>query len=196
MPDDVAPPDNDGGGGGLMSGSRGWIIVILVVVIEAAFFVGLLVTKSDKKPADTELGSGMDMYTAEDFMQKEHTMDKLNYSIPMPSGQPMTLAMKLVLVMQPTPQEIREKVSITPEDWMKFEMIIKKLDPWIRDQLTRFINKMSSSDLSTDRGQQRIREFVKEKVNDKLATIKLDLSDKNISHRRVQEVLITNYYFN
>ena len=188
---------DEGGGGGLMSGSRGWIIVISVVVLEAAFFSALLYFKSDKAPADTEIGEGLTgRKNLEEFMHLEHKMEKLTYSIPMPSGQPMTLAMDLVLVMEPTPREIREKISISQEDWAKFAEAVKKMDPLIRDALNRRINRMTSSELGTDRGQQMIREFVIESVNYQLQQLNLQLSNDKISKDRVREVLITNYYLN
>ncbi len=197
MPDDAAQSDSDAGGsGGLMYGSRGWIIVFLVVILEAAFFVVLLATKSDKEPADTDVNTSLGRYSADNFMEKKLDLNNLSYSIPMPSGQPMTLAMSLTLIMQPTPKEIREKVNITPEDWAKFDAVLKKLEPWIKDQLNQSINKMSSSELITDRGQQQIRELVKEKVNTKLDSLDLKLSSENVSKRRIQEVLITSFYFN
>lgn len=187
----------DGGSKGLMSGTRGWIIVLACVVLEAAFFGVLLYFKSDKAPADTDIGDGLTgRRNLSQFMHLEHKMDKLTYSIPLPSGQPMTLAMDLVLVMEPTPREIREKIVITPEDWAKFAEAVKKMDPLIRDALNRRINRMTSSELATDRGQQMIREFVIEKVNYQLQQLNLELSNDKISKDRIREVLITNYYLN
>ena len=191
-------PVGGGGGGGLMTGNRGWIIVLAVVILEAAFFIVLLKFKSEKTPADTNVGGGdLAEQTMEDFIKDKIPLDKLSYSIPMPSGQPMTLAMDLVLVMGRTDTEIREKIMLTGPDWDKFREAVTSMVPWIKDQLNRTVNKMSASELSTDRGQQQIRDIVRERVNTKLNSMKWEkLSNPKISKDRITDVWITNWYFN
>lgn len=192
MPEEAGGADE--GSGGLMSGGRGWVIVLSVVVLEAVFFIVLLKLQADKKPADTELSDTFGSYDGKDFMHKEIPLERLTYSIPMPSGQPMTLAMDMVIILEPTPGEIRDKVVIRDSDWQIFHDTVKKMLPWVRDQLNRMINRMSSSEINTERGQNQIREFVKEQINNKLLGLRLDLSDPKIRKERVTQVLITNFY--
>lgn len=191
MPEEAGGADD---GSGLMSGGRGWIIVLSVVVLEAVFFIVLLKLQADKKPADTELSDTFGSYDSKDFMRKEIPLDRLTYSIPMPSGQPMTLAMDMVIILEPTVGEIREKVVISEGDWQIFNDTVKKMLPWVRDQLNRMINRMSSSEINTERGQNQIREFVREQINTKLQALRLDLSNPKIRKERVTQVLITNFY--
>ncbi len=199
MPEEGGQNEPAGGeSGGLMTGNRGWIIVLAVVILEAAFFIVLLKFKSEKTPADTNVGGGgLADQTMEDFIKEKISLEKLSYSIPMPSGQPMTLAMDLVLVMGRTESEIRDEVGLTELDWSKFREAINSMVPWIKDQLNRTVNKMSASELSTDRGQQQIRDIVRERVNTKLNSMKWEkLSNPKISKDRITDVWITNWYFN
>lgn len=196
MPEDSGQSDVAETGGGLMTGNRGWIIVFAVVILEAVFFSILLKLKSDKAPADTTQEASLASQTPDDFIKDKIILDKLNYSIPMPSGQPMTLAMDLTLVIGKTEKEIRDNVQLQPTDWAEFMKVLESMKPWIKDQLNRAVNKMSSSELSTDRGQQLIRDTVRERVNSKLNTFKFQLSNDKIEKDRVTDVWITNWYFN
>lgn len=198
MPDDSGQGDavENTGGGGLMTGNRGWIIVLAVVVLEAAFFVVLLKFHSDTTPANADPNSSLASLTPSDFMKIPIPLDKLAYSIPTPSGQPKTLAMDLVIVLGRTDTEVRDNIQLQDTDWAMFKQTVDELVPWIKDQLNRAINKMSASELDTDRGQQQIRDTVKEKINGKLDELKLKLSNEKINKRRVTDVLITSYYFN
>lgn len=195
MPEDEVQPA-EGGGGGLMNGSRGWIIVISIVVLEAVFFIVLLKYRSDRSPADTSTSSGIESMKEDDFMPVIIPLDGLTYSIPMPSGNPMTLAMSLNIVLGKTPKEIQNNVKILPQDWEKFKAVVTKMKPLIKDWLYQTINKMSSSELETERGMQDIRGYVQAKVNEELKRINFELSNENIDKARVTKVLITNYYFN
>lgn len=197
MPEEGGQSDAGGEGGGLMTGNRGWIIVLAVVILEAAFFIVLLKFKSDNKPADTNVGGGLSDQTISDFIFDKIKLEKLNYSIPTPSGQSMTLAMDLVLVMGRTEKEIKESIVLTPQDWATFKDAITQMVPWVQDQLNRTVNKMSASELGTDRGQDQIRSIVKERINSKLRSMKWDkLSNPKIDPERITEVWITNWYLN
>lgn len=199
MPEDPNAGKDEGGGGGgggLLSGTRGWVLVIAIVVIEAIFFSVLLVLKEDKKPVDTNAAdSALNHTKLDDYARVSVDLKNLTYSIPTPSGVPVTLAMSLTMTLEPTPREISDRVNITDMDWEEFKSAVTKMQPMILDRLNSKINKMSVNELNTTRGQDQIRDFVKETVNSELGRINLKLSNKDkISTNRVQRVLITNYY--
>lgn len=196
MPEDSGQSEGGESNGGLMTGNRGWIIVLAVVILEAAFFIVLLKFRTDKTPASSEVGGAMASANPADFMKRVVTLDKLAYSIPQPGGQPMTLAMDLVIVLGLSDPEIRDNVTLTEQDWGEFKQAVAQMVPWIKDQLNRTINKMTSSELSTEAGQEQIREIVRDKINTKLRSLDFKLSNPDISKKRVTEVLITNIYFN
>lgn len=198
MPDDELQEgggkENEGKEGGLMSGWRGWAIVISVVVIEAIFFVFMLHMQSSKKPDSTADGEDAVEMPVGDYMKVSVSMDKLTYSIPTSGGMMRDLIMSVTFVMQPTQQEVRDSVVIPDADWAKFKEAVEKMKPQIQDELNRYIRKQAASDLNTERGQARIREFLKDTINDELERLNLELSSEKIDKRRVQMVLLTNFY--
>jgi flagellar basal body-associated protein FliL len=191
MADETPPVD----GGGFLSGKRGWIIIIAAVLFEAVIFGGLLMLKGNTEPPQAEDSStGINRPADSDYLRDKIPLTELVYSIPTANGNPATLSLDLIIILGPSERELSEKITITPADWDKFHSTVDKMVPLIKDRLITRVSKMPVDELQSPRGQQQIKDFVKEFVNSELEKIDLKLSSPKIKNRRVQEVLITNFF--
>ncbi len=177
---------------GFMVGSRGWIILIASVVIEAVFFFGLWMFK-DRTVATPTSDATSTKPTAEDINKEVVVLKDLNYTIPTATSQIKTLAAEINIVLERSPEEIQQNITIGPADWARFKGAVEKMIPAIRDQLMSYLTKQSYSQLNSERGKQMLRDFIKDYINDELGKVDLQLDDKDLTSKRVSKIYIVSF---
>lgn len=179
--------------GGIMVGKRGWIILFIVVVLNVLATLTLLHFKEKELQKQTAEEEAIPQRPLDDFMKKSVTIADLNHSKQTQTGQLMTISASLILVMEPTDDEIQRKIKLPEEDWAAFESAVKKMDPLIRDRIVRYLDNQDLTELRTSRGKAMLCDMVKDYVNGELEKIELNLKTKDISRRRISRVLIGQF---
>ncbi|MBN2710953.1 MAG: flagellar basal body-associated FliL family protein [Planctomycetes bacterium] len=196
MPEDEGQQkqkSEDAGGSSLFNKSG--IAFIVVEILTVAFFIVYMqyrdAHKDDKTSTEEKEIQGEDIKYYNKFY---HTMEDLNYSIPAPGGNTKTMAMKLIIMLGRTREERQADTIISDVDWKKFVDALNQMDFKIRDKLNQFVRQQSSSQLESQSGQEKIKQMVKEYVNNELKYLRLDLENDKLTHERVTEVLIQDFY--
>lgn len=195
MPEDEAQESKEAnsGGGGLLGGKKGWFIVIAVVLLEAVGFLTMMYLQTDKK-GDVDPTEKVARVKPDDYGSV--IVDKLMYSILTQGNNSATLSMDISIVVGPTPEDVKEKRELSKEDLAVFMGAIVTIIPDIKDKLIQYIGKQTFNQLNSSSGKEKIKQFVKNYVNDELE--KMDLKDKlvnkELKHGRVHKVLIMSFH--
>lgn len=181
--------------GGALSGNRVWIVVVVMELCTVALFLTLMKLQGGQ-------GSQEGLETAQiktDFEEYgAHTvvLEDLNYSIPMTSQNNKILAMSVVIVLGKTPREMQKNVELTAEDWTTYSTAVQKMEFRIKDMLIQYIGSLNYNQLRDQSGKQKIKDRVKEFVNEELNRLDFDdkLSSAELDRERVVDVLLPSYY--
>ena len=206
---------------GLLGGMRGWIILIAAVVLEAVGFMVILHFQS-VQGTKTETPVASETAPQEDPTDRYGHVVKfkdMNFSVPTPGGTVAPLAMELVIRLGYSPEELRRKVTLSDKQWAIFEGSISAMEPLIRDRLNIHIRQQTWNQLNSVSGQEKIKEYIKEFINNELEKTSLTPMKKaagggggghgggggesssdggeetaEVNKRRVIEVLIPMFY--
>jgi flagellar basal body-associated protein FliL len=189
------PGGGGGGGGGLLGGTKGWIILITIVVVEAVIFLLVLRLRPGQPGAVGEIHEeeGVQIPLTE-YNKHRIQLENLAYSIRMQGGTTATLSMNLNIVLGRTVEERQRNITISENDWKKFQEAVTAMIPAIRDQLVIYIDNMTFNQLQTPSGKEKIKSFVREFINSELRNLDLDLDNPDLAHDRVLEVQIPMFY--
>ncbi len=183
-------------GGGFLGGTRGWIILVTTQLLWVLAVVVLLKYKTGADFKDQDKGKKQTLIKLSEYNKYTLPLKDLNYSVRLQTGQTATLAMELAIVLGMFQDELDKGKSLSPEDWKKYMDALAVLEPEIRDKLQQYISQQTYAQLNSTSGREKIKEVVKDFVNNRLKNIDLGLSDaaKKMRKERVTNVFIVTYY--
>lgn len=176
-------------------GKYGLFIIIIGQLLAGLLFTVYIHLSDPKK--DTSVQGDETEAQGEDlryFNQYMVRLDDLNYSLQMPGGNTATMSMAIDIVLGRTPEERQNEKEPSDADMNAFKSAVTLMDSEIRDRLRVQVSQQSISQLNSPGGQDKIREYVKEFVNNRLRTLNLDLEDDDLAHERVTNVFIRDIY--
>ncbi|MHC4886283.1 MAG: hypothetical protein ACYTGH_14495, partial [Planctomycetota bacterium] len=179
MADDALEDDEvkDDGGVAPMISKRGWLVVVGVVLLEAAIFSILFFAHSgtDSTKQDVDDSKAGYQIPAEYRNQFNVELKDLNYSVPGPSGDTVTLSMIVDVQLGLLQEELGEKGEgkrPSLEQMDEFKKVVLAMDADIRSFLLSKVSSIPLSQLKKNEGRERITTSLQEYINLELGRTK------------------------
>ncbi len=151
----------------------------------------MMFLRSEAKPVNEVRMSAMEAL-AVDMLGHEVKIGQIYQLIPMRGGKRMTVGLDMSLMLGQLPEEqIEGAPRPTPEEFELFIAAIQAMEPGIRSRVNILLQKIPPGDYGSPRVLERVKEDVRQYVNDGLE--RLDFGKglrRGIGKRRVTEVLL------
>jgi len=187
-----------------MSGIRAWIILGAVAITEALFFLVILhysgqepVSQRNESSGSGSITSTPNMRIKADELNKSPTHDIRGLTTTKidTSGRTRTLIVDIKIIMEPLPNEIKLNTYPTEEDYSIIKRTVENMDSFTKDLFIKFVDERGINSLETSRGKEELRSYFKQRINDALERIDLQLSRPIFKNDRVTRIDFTRFMF-
>lgn len=119
-------------------------------------------------------------------------LEDLTYTVKKDNEEYIKVKMTLVIVIGPSTRERLENVEFQPSDWEVTKEIVKKNIPKIKAALRFLVERLSCSELFSERGNAYIKQSIMAYINSVITAEKPNFSSDKISFLKIPNVLITD----
>ncbi len=174
-----------------MNARRGALMIVALSVAMGLASVIIIRLRSQATPA-TEIRTAAVRAMATDMLGHEVKVNQIFQLLPMRGGRRMTVGLDLVLVLGQLPEErVEGAPRPNAEEMALFTETIGSMEPSIRSMVNIMIQQMPAEDFGSVASQNRVKEEVRNYVNDTLDGLDFGKGLRpGIGKRRVTDVLI------
>lgn len=192
--DGDAAPASDSAFAGIrdwLNRKRSWLLVIGLSLAMALFATIMAFLRSEAKSVAQEEIETVRALAVE-MLGHEVKVGQIYQLMPMRAGKRMTVGLDMVVVLGQLPAEqVEGAPRPTSQEFEQFVAAVQNLEPGIRSEVNILLQRIPVEELGTIEAQKRIKEEVKEYINDRLDTLDFGKNLRpGIGKRRVTEVLL------